>query len=178
MAQIDTVRRLVEPIVADLDVSLYDLDFAGGTLRITVEKPGGIDLETIAELTRQVSRQLDLDDPISGRYTLEVSSPGLERNLRTAEHWRSAVGERVKIKTAPDHDGERRYDGVVTAADESSVTLQIDDRTAVVPLDAIERARTHFEWRSTPRSTAAGRKRSPQPVPSAGADATKESETG
>ena len=178
MTVTDTVRDLVQPVCAAGGLELYDVELDRGILRITVDQEGGLPVGALTSVTRQISRLLDEDDPIPGRYTLEVSSPGLERNLRTAEHWRAAVGERVKIKTAPDHDGERRYDGVVTAADESSVTLQIDDRTAVVPLDAIERARTHFEWRSTPRSTAAGRKRSPQPVPSAGADATKESETG
>lgn len=177
MAQIDTVRRLVEPIVADLDVSLYDLDFAGGTLRITVERPGGIDLDTVAEVTRQVSRQLDLDDPINGRYTLEVSSPGLERNLRTAAHWVSAVGERVKVKTLAAHDGERRYDGVVSAVDDSSVTLLVDGDPVVVPLDDIERARTHFEWGPAPKPGSRNSARSPQHVSSADADAMKESET-
>ncbi len=80
------VRALVEPIVADLDLDLYDVEQRGGTVRVVIDTPpgsaGGVDLDTLALATRLVSRELDHADPVPGAYTLEVTSPGVERTLR------------------------------------------------------------------------------------------------
>src|SRR5882757_4410398 len=101
MTVTDRVRDLVDPLLADLGLEIYDIEQLAGTLRITIDRPGGIDLESLALATRVVSRQLDHDDPIPGRYTLEVSSPGLERTLRTPEHFERAVGQIVNLRTHP-----------------------------------------------------------------------------
>ena len=96
-----TTERLVEvlsPIIETFKVELVDLEYSGSILRITVEREGGLDLSVISRLTRQISNYLDENDPIDGRYTLEVSSPGLERALRTPEHFIKAVGRTVNIK--------------------------------------------------------------------------------
>src|SRR5689334_1378932 len=99
MSETDTttvarVTRLVSPILDDLHLDLYDLEYRGGTLRITVDLPPGegseqrgVDLEAIALATRLISRELDHEDPVPGHYTLEVTSPGLERTLRTPAHF-------------------------------------------------------------------------------------------
>jgi ribosome maturation factor RimP len=91
-ATISRVTAIVAPLLVDLKLDLYDVEFRGGTLRVTVDtppgSPGGVDLDTIALVTRMVSRDLDHADPIPGRYTLEVTSPGLERTLRTPAHFR------------------------------------------------------------------------------------------
>ena len=79
MSTPERVRTLVEPLVAELDLDLYDLEHTGGVLRVLVDQPGGVDIDAIAALTRAISRALDEHDPIPGEYTLEVSSPGLER---------------------------------------------------------------------------------------------------
>ena len=96
---LDRVRTLVLPIVADLHLDLYDLEFRGGTLRVTIDtppgSPGGVDLEQIALVTRLVSRDLDHHDPVPGHYTLEVTSPGLERTLRTPAHFQREVGNEI-----------------------------------------------------------------------------------
>lgn len=151
MANIDTLRSIVEPIVTDLDAAIYDLEFESGTLKVTVDADGGIDLETVAEITRQVSRQLDLDDPIASRYTLEVTSPGLERNLRTPAHWSTATGERVRVKTKPHVEGDRRVDGVVAAVADDSVTIDTTNGAVTLRVDDVERARTVFEWGPQPK---------------------------
>jgi ribosome maturation factor RimP len=156
MATIDTLRELAAPIVAALDAEIYDLEFTGGVFRVTVDRAGGVDLETVAEATRQISRQLDLDDPIPGRFTLEVTSPGLERNLRTAEHWSKAVGEHVRVKMQSTHDGERRVDGTVVSADQDTATLDGADGTVQIPLAAVERARTVFAWGPKPKPGKSG----------------------
>ena len=99
---LDRVRTLVLPIVADLHLDLYDLEFRGGTLRVTIDtppgSPGGVDLEQIALVTRLVSRDLDHHDPVPGHYTLEVTSPGLERSLRTPVHFQREVGKTVNVR--------------------------------------------------------------------------------
>jgi len=153
----ERVRTLVEPIVAGQDLELFDLEQAGGTLRVTVDRPGGLDMEAIASLTRALSRALDEHDPIAGQYTLEVSSPGLERPLRTPAHFAWAVGKDVNVKTLPDHPAGRRLAGTVTAADDDTVTIQLDapteqgDASVTLALADIEKARTTFAWGPAPK---------------------------
>jgi ribosome maturation factor RimP len=148
------VRELAEPIVARLGLELFDIEHAGGILRVTVERPGGVDLESIAAVTRELSRALDEHDPIAGRYTLEVSSPGLERTLRSPEHFAWAVGKDVSVKTVATYEGERRLSGTVRDADDEGVTLVPTDlgRDAVrLRYDDIDKARTTFEWGGQPK---------------------------
>jgi ribosome maturation factor RimP len=151
MALSDKVRDVVEGALEPLDVDLYDLEHTGGTLRVTVDRPDGIDIDAVADATRAVSRALDEADPIPGAYHLEVTSPGLERSLRTTAHWEHAVGERVKVKLTPDAEGDRRVEGVVTAVDGDRVTLDVDGEEHLVRLGDVDRARTVFEWGPAPK---------------------------
>lgn len=89
------VRGVVEPMLVADGLELVDVTMAGGVLRVFVDRPGGIDLDTISDVTVRLSRLLDEHDPMPGPYTLEVSSPGLERPLRTPEHFRRFVGSTV-----------------------------------------------------------------------------------
>lgn len=147
MATADRVEALVAPLLAEADLQLYDLELAGGVLRILVDRPGGADIDAIAKVARTISRALDEHDPVEGHYTLEVSSPGLERPLRTPAHFRAAVGESVKVKTHPHVEGDRRLDGVVAAADDERITVRTGDGAErTLAYDDIERARTTFEW--------------------------------
>jgi ribosome maturation factor RimP len=150
----ERVRAVVEPVVAAQDLELFDLEQAGPVLRVTVDRPGGVDMSAIAATTRAISRALDEHDPIAGQYTLEVSSPGLERPLRTPAHFAWAVGKQVSVKTVPNHPAGRRLSGTVTAADDHSVTLALDEPAGeplTLPLDDIEKARTTFEWGPAPK---------------------------
>lgn len=150
----ERVRALVEPLVAEADLSLYDLDLAGGILKVLVDAPGGADIDAISRLARTISRTLDEHDPIEGRYTLEVSSPGLERPLRTPAHYAGAIGSTVKLKTHPGVEGDRRVEGTVTAADDTTVTVvDADGVDRTLSYDDIERARTTFEWGPTEKPT-------------------------
>jgi ribosome maturation factor RimP len=146
------VDRLIAPILDRIDADLYDLERNGGTLRVTVDRPGGIDLDTLAEVNRALGRALDESDPIASSYVLEVTSPGLERALRTAAHWERAVGDRVKVKLRPTDDGPRRAEGIVAGVAGGVVTLTADDGSTVTfGVDAVERARTVFEWGPAPQ---------------------------
>ncbi len=148
----DRVRDLIVPLVTAADLDLYDLDLNGGVLQVLVDRAGGADIDAIAKLSRTISRALDEHDPIAGSYALEVSTPGLERPLRTPQHFAQAVGMTVKVKTKPGTDGERRVEGTIAAADDTTVTVQsADGSTRTLHHDEIERARTTFEWGAAPK---------------------------
>src|SRR5688500_12556906 len=150
MSTADRVRDLIVPLVETAELDLYDLDLNGGVLQVLVDRPGGADIDAIARLTRSISRALDEHDPIDGSYTLEGSTPGLERPLRTPDHFARALGMTVKVKTQPATEGERRLEGAIAAADETTVTvLSADGTSRTLHHDEIERARTTFEWAST-----------------------------
>ena len=156
MSVTERVRDLVLPLLGDRHLDLYDVEMQGPVLRVVVDSPpgsgGGLDLDVLADATRAVSRALDEADPIAGRYTLEVTSPGLERTLRRSEHFERAVGETVKIRTVAGLSDERRVEGRLVSADGSGIVVQTgvaDDGTAVeqrLGYHDIERARTVFEW--------------------------------
>lgn len=141
------VRELVEPLLAGRRIDLVDVVFTGGSLQVFVDQPGGIDLDTISDVTTAVSRLLDEHDPVPGRYTLEVSSPGLERPLRRPDHFRRFVGSTVAVKTRPEVPGERRHQGRLEAADDDGIVVA-GRRLAYGEID---RARTVFEWGPAPK---------------------------
>jgi ribosome maturation factor RimP len=162
---VDQLTAAVAPVVASLGVELVDVEHAGGTVRVLVDEPGGIGLDRIAAVTQAVSRALDERDPLPGRYTLEVSSPGVERPLRTPRHFGAAVGQKVALRVVDDQ-GARRVSGVLLAADDDGVTIAPDDDSPAVIDQApdgtpsgqarfgyghIERARTVFEWGPAPK---------------------------
>ena len=158
---LERVRALVEPIVTDLGLEIYDVEQRGGTLRVTIDtppgSPGGVDLDQIAVATRLISRDLDEHDPLPGRYTLEVTSPGVERTLRTPAHFAREVGKRIAVRLADTAAEQRRLEGLLIAADDTTATLRVgvlaegspDDRTLAIA--GIERARTIFEWGPQPK---------------------------
>ena len=163
------VRALVAPIVADLKLDLYDLEFRGGTLRVTIDTPpgseGGVNLENIALATRLISRDLDHHDPVPGHYTLEVTSPGLERNLRMPAHFQREIGKTVNIRLRDTTSDARRVLGVLVAADDDTCTVRAEDPAAdgtfperVVQYHQIDRAKTVFVWGPTPKPSDAVKK--------------------
>ena len=154
----EKIVALVAPMVADLHLDLYDIEFNGGILKITVDSPagsdGGVTLDNLALITRLLNREFEHNDPIAGNYTLEVSSPGLERTLRTPAHFQREIGKTVAIRLRDVLDGARRVQGVLIAADAKTATIRLDDAglTEVrVPLALIERARTVFSWAPAPK---------------------------
>lgn len=153
MSTADRVREIVAPLVAAAELQIYDIELTGGVLQILVDRDGGADIGSIGKLARVITRALEEHDPIAGEYALEVSSPGLERPLRTPEHFAAAVGTTVKVKTRPGTDGDRRIEGTITSANNTDVTV-IDTAGVehTVAYDDIERARTTFEWGAASRT--------------------------
>ncbi len=154
--EIDRVHALVAPIAADLQLDVYDIERRGATMRITLDTlpgaDGGITLDSLSLATRLISRELDHDDPIAGHYTLEVTSPGLERQLRTPAHFQREVGKTVSVRLRDPQADPRRVQGALIAADERTATLLLDDGTErSVSLDDVDKARTVFEWGPKPK---------------------------
>ncbi|MFV0317847.1 MAG: ribosome maturation factor RimP [Microthrixaceae bacterium] len=145
-ATTERVGDLVAPILERMDLELYDIDQPGGTLRVLVDGTSGVGVDQLAEVSRALSSALDADEPIAGSYTLEVSSPGLERPLRQPRHYEAAIGERVKLKLFPGGDGDRRIDGVLSAVGPDSVRVTGDDGVRIVEFARIAKAHTVFEW--------------------------------
>jgi ribosome maturation factor RimP len=146
----ERVRALVTPSLEHAGVEVVDVELAGNVLRVTIDRPGGVDLDLISVTSKQVSADLDRegDDFIPGRYVLEVSSPGIERPLRTPQHFQRVIGTTVALKTHPGTEGERRIEGVLEAADDHGVVVA----GRAIPYSDIEKARTRFVWPEPPRS--------------------------
>ncbi len=141
----ERLQVLLEPSVTDLGYELVDVEYhpapKGGVLRLYIDAEEGIGLEDCERVSRQVSAVLDVDDPISGHYNLEVSSPGLDRVLRTAEHFERFLGSEVKILLRRGRDGRRKFRGLLKAVDDGRVEVDVDDRSERFEIAEIETAR-------------------------------------
>ena len=152
MGALDEVKDLAQAVTRRRSLRLWDVEMAGrpgqSVLRVFVDADDGVDLDTVAQVSEEISRGLDLKDPIPGRYTLEVSTPGLERTLKSDDHFRLSVGKAVVVKTtSPMVGNSNRIDGQIADADDDGVVLKVDDDEVKVPYRAIKSARTVFEWK-------------------------------
>lgn len=184
-AVVERVTRMVTPLVTDLKLDLYDVEYRGGVLRITVDtppgSPGGVDLDTISLLTRMIGRDFDHDDPMPGHYTLEVTSPGLERTLRTPAHYRREIGKTVNVRLRDVAAGDRRVQGTLVAADDTSCVVRLDDAPKgaelterTIPYSQIDRAKTVFVWAAAPKpGKGPGKQAGKSAGKQAGSSATK-----
>ena len=150
----DTLTDALSPILQARGLDLIDVELNGAQLTVFVDREGGIGLDELGDATRDVSAALDDIDPIPGRYTLSVSSPGLERRLRTPAHYARALGEKVTVRVDAGTADVRRVTGTLASADESGCILtgpEVPDGEMRIPYDQVERARTVFEWGPEPR---------------------------
>lgn len=145
------VEALVRPVVESAGLELWEVSFRGeggrSVLRIIVDREGGVDLDTISEVSERVSRRLDLEDFGPRGYSLEVSSPGLERTLRTPRHFERSVGRQVKVKTLESVSGSKTHEGALVSADAEAIVVASEGGELRVPYADIAHARTVFEWR-------------------------------
>ena len=141
----DQLRELLAPVVAGLGYELWELEYTprsgSGLLRIYIDSSNGISLDDCERVSRGVSDTLDAADPIPGQYTLEVSSPGLDRVLRTREHFERFAGERVKLEMMQPVEGRKRFAGRLLGVGERDITLELENGRISLPIDDIHRAR-------------------------------------
>ncbi len=145
------VETLVRPVVEAAGLELWEVSFRTESgrrvLRVTVDREGGVDLDTISSTSERLSRRLDLEGFEGHRsYALEVSSPGLERALREPRHFERSIGKRVKVKTVEPQEGRRVHEGALVSADAEAIVIASDGGELRVPYDGIASARTVFEW--------------------------------
>jgi ribosome maturation factor RimP len=148
----DALMRLLEPPIEALGFELVEIEFAregrGGILRIYIDRGAGGDPVTVddcAAVSHAVSRVLEIEDPIKGQYTLEVSSPGFDRILRKRAHFERFVGERVFAELKVAQDGRRRFVGVLKSVAGDSIVVEVDGQTHNLPLERIQKARLRPE---------------------------------
>jgi len=148
VVSVRTIEAIVEPAVKALGYELYACELslgAGrrGVLRILID---GVNLDDCAAISRQVSTALDVADPISGRYNLEVSSPGMDRPLIKPEHYEKAIGKKAKIRLSLAKENQRTFIGKIVKFEEDQVTLlQEDNSELVLKFEDIEKARLMIE---------------------------------
>jgi ribosome maturation factor RimP len=140
----DTLLARFAPLVEGLGYELWELEYSpgrgNGLLRLYIDAAAGITLDDCEQVSRAVSEVLDAEDPIPGQYTLEVSSPGLERPLRTAGHFARFVGETVYVETVQAIEGRRRFKGALAASGAETIEMDVDGRRWTLPLSGIRKA--------------------------------------
>ena len=139
------LRKLLEPGVSAMGFELVDVEVAGSrhnpTLRVYIDSPGGVNVDDCASVSRQLSALLDVEDPLPGHYTLEVSSPGLDRPLVKPEDFRRFVGEKIKVKLQAPLLGRRNFSGRLVNVAADHVVMEVDKEIFNLAFDAMERAR-------------------------------------
>lgn len=134
---------ILEPGVASVGFEIVELEFGGSasTLRLFIDGPDGVTIDDCARVSRQVSAILDVEDPIAGNYTLEVSSPGVDRPLVTPEHFVAAVGEMVRIETSVHLMGRRRFLGQLSEAGDTTIVVDVDGEPYELEYRQIDKAK-------------------------------------
>jgi len=136
---------LIEPVLARAGYELVELEYTSGrahaVVRLYIDREGGVTLDDCTQVSRELSAVLDVEDPIPSAYTLEVSSPGFDRVLRTQAHFGRFVGSRVFVELKEPRAGRRRYTGTLLTVDESGIALEVDREQVAVAYAEIGKAR-------------------------------------
>jgi ribosome maturation factor RimP len=149
---LDRVRAAAQRVTADRGYELVDVELkrapGGQMVRLYVDKPGGIGLDELQSVSEEVSVILDAEDPIQGHYTLEVSSPGLDRPLKTEADYLRFVGRMAKLSSYEPVAGRRHWTGRIISCDAGVVTLELqgEKSTATVPLEKVSHGRLEVEF--------------------------------
>ncbi|HEX7047224.1 MAG TPA: ribosome maturation factor RimP [Gammaproteobacteria bacterium] len=142
---------LLEPTIEAMGYELVELEARSnpknGLVRLYIDKPEGVGLDDCEQVSHQVSGVLDVEDPMPGEYSLEVSSPGLERPLRTEKHFADAIGEKVKLELeSPLADRRWRFTGKLAAVEDGRVTVEVDGEAVTLEIATLKRARIVPEY--------------------------------
>lgn len=158
VAVAEKAREVIQPPIEGAGYELVDVAWkhepGGWVLRVFVDKPGGITHEDCERVSRELSTVLDVHDPIPHTYSLEVSSPGLERPLVTLEHFRRFIGHKAKIRLKQGVAGRRNYSGLIVAADGDArtFTVEVDGVEHVLPHADLDRAQLQIDMQELLKS--------------------------
>jgi len=138
------LTALIEPVISAMGYKLWGVEYLGqgkhSILRVYLDKTGGVDIEDCAKASRQISSLLDVEDPISGEYTLEVSSPGLDRVLFNLGQFQEYAGYHAKIRLTESFEGQRNFTGQIKTVRDDEIVLIIGDEEYSLPYELIEKA--------------------------------------
>lgn len=147
---VQLVESWVEEIVLGSDLELVEVEYVkeahGWVLRVFLDKPTGIDLEDCRKVSEALDKKLDQEDPIPGAYSLEVSSPGLERPLKKPEDYLRFVGRTALIRTYKGLHGHKRFNGILQGLREQTVLLEWEGEIIEIPLELIAKANLAVEF--------------------------------
>jgi ribosome maturation factor RimP len=149
---ITRVWQLAAPLVEDEGMEIVDVDFrhegsrGGRVLRLYLDKEGGPNMDDLSRVSRQLSELLDAQDTIDGAYTLEVSSPGINRPLKKPAHFARFVGKRIRVRTRDLIDGRRSFLGILGQVVEDSVILTQEGKRYQIPFSMIEKSNYEHDW--------------------------------
>lgn len=162
----EKVETLAQEVCAQEGCYLYDLDFVGAgkgrTLRVFIDKDSGVGIEDCSNVSKGLNAQLDAEDTVpGGAYNLEVSTPGLDRHLRKPWHFQKVVGKKIWIRSrvpfgnlgmsAPRWQNTKQLEETLSAADESSISFELNEGVLKVPLDSLEKAHLVFDMKKVPK---------------------------
>jgi len=143
-SSVEKVTQLIEPTVQALDLELWGVEHASqgkySVLRIFIEREAGVTIDDCERVSRQVSAIFDVEDPIAGEYTLEVSSPGMDRLLFTPQQFQRYRGEEVSVRMRTPVDGRRKFKGTLTDVVDDIIHIQVDGSDFELPHGDIEKA--------------------------------------
>ena len=138
------LSEMLEPAITALGYTLWGIEYVPrgkhSLLRVYLDKEGGIDIEDCAQASRQISSILDVEDPISGEYTLEVSSPGIDRVLFNLDQFREYLGWHVQLRLTENFENKRKFAGQLKAIVQNEIVLIIGDEEYTIPYELIEKA--------------------------------------
>ena len=141
----EALQQLLAPIVESLGYELFGCELHRNhrcaLLRIYIDRLGSVSLEDCAKISRQISAVLDVEDPISGRYDLEVSSPGIERPLFTIDHYKRYVGNEVMVRLKVPRQGQRNFRGVIKVVEGEKITLQLNEGSLAIDMGEVDKGR-------------------------------------
>ena len=145
------LRTLIEPAVAALGFELVGVEYKSGRhglLRVYIDSEDGVTVDDCQAVSHQVSGLLDVEDPIPGQYSLEVSSPGLDRPLFRAADFQRFAGQEVRVRLVAPVEGRRKFRGLLVGMRDDRVVVRVEEQELVVSLDEIDEARLVPDYES------------------------------
>lgn len=140
----ERLDALIAPVVTGLGYQLWGVEYASQgrhtSLRIFIDAEVGIGVDDCAAVSRQIGGVFDVEDPIAGEYTLEVSSPGMDRPLFTLAQYQQYVGHQVQVRLRTPFEGRRRFNGLLKGVEEEDVVIEVDKHEYLLPIDSIDKA--------------------------------------
>jgi len=147
---VQKVTQIADPIILEEGLELVDVEYlkAGKNwiLRVYIDKPGGVNLDDCQNLSRQLSDLIDINETIATPFTLEVSSPGLDRPLKKVEDYIRFIGKKARIQTFTQIEGQKKFTGIIKSANDSAVTIVAENAVREIPMGKISKARLEIEF--------------------------------